>query len=117
MGPHPVKKNSQGQSLIEALAVSAAMMTFICVLGVALYFSVVHFGISYLLHEHLVCEETQGANHCREDFLNTSKIFLIAAKIRKFESSSSGRGRTDLIEIQMPFNKILRLQKDMDLYR
>jgi hypothetical protein len=110
-------KSSRGQGLIEALSLSFTFMAMASVLLTSFYFSAVHAGLSYLLHENLVCEETQGRTDCREEFLRRSRTFLFSARILHFESSKGFNNRVARIEVRMPFKRVLKIQKEMDLYR
>jgi hypothetical protein len=107
----------KGQGLIETLALSFAAMTFLSVVGATLYFSLVHAGLSYLLHESLVCENTQGVQGCREEFLRKSKFFLFASTLQSFENFQNGERLTQRVVIKMPMNRTLKIEKELALYR
>ena len=109
-------QNTQGQSMIEALALSAALITFLSALGAVIYFGFVHIGMNYLLHEFLVCQSTSGEENCRQEFYKKAAPILFAAEIQRFESSTHwGRQKVRLI-LQMPLKRTLTLKKELAIY-
>lgn len=101
--------------MIESLALSAAMMTFVSVIAGVLYFSLVRAGMNYLLHEHLVCEQTQGSRACSREFKEKAKAWLVFAKVRSFSSSKSFGKWQARLQIEMPLQRTMKLEKEMPL--
>lgn len=114
MGPFPAAlRNNRGQSLIESLALSAALMAAMTVLFGVLYFGFVHIGANYLLHELLVCEATQGETLCEKTCRQKAQSFLFAAKLRSLEARRSlGRIHGRLV-LQMPMGRTLIIKKEL----
>lgn len=108
-------KNNHGQSLIESLALSAALMAALTVLCGVLYFGFVHVGANYLLHELLVCEATQGENRCEQTFRQKAQSFLFAAKIQSLESRRSFDKLRGRLVLQMPMKRTLTIKKELTL--
>lgn len=110
-------QSHQGQSMVESLALTTALMAFLSILGAVIYFGFVHIGMNYLLHEFLVCQSTSGEKNCRDEFYKKSAPMLFAAKVLRFESSDlSGKKKAQLI-LQMPLKRTMILKKDLDIYR
>jgi hypothetical protein len=110
-------KTNQGQALIESLLVSAVVGAILSVLGAIVYFSLVHAGVNYLLHEYLICKGTQGAKDCRGDFQQRIPAFLFAAKLTSFESTQHYNKQKVRVTLGMPMNRRLTIKKELELYR
>ena len=125
MAQHPVKAKSNtarfrsvhGQSTIEALAVAVALVGFVSVLGAVLYFGMVNVGMNYLIHEFLVCEQTEGTKNCRQELLKASKPFLIFATLQTIETQNRrGKAQARMV-LKMPFRKTMQIKDELGLYR
>ena len=73
--------------------------------------------MSYLLHEHLVCEETEGRSRCRETFVKAARPFLIFAEIQIFESQRRRQKISNRLELRMPFKKTMKFKNELGLYQ
>jgi len=109
--------SSRGQSLIEALALSFVVMGFISIFLGTLYFSAVHAGMNYLLHEHLICNGTQQIKNCRADFLRKSKKFLFLSEIKKIETYEKRGKFQGFVKIKMPLDRDIKISKELGLYK
>jgi hypothetical protein len=104
-----------GQGLIETLAVAGAVMALCSALGAVMYFGAVNAGMHYLLHESLVCQQSEGHGDCRKEFKARAAPWLFAAKLQSFDLSENfGHGRAR-VQLQMPLRKTLVIRKEMAL--
>ncbi|WP_413288888.1 hypothetical protein [Bdellovibrio sp. HCB337] len=108
--------NKQGQGTIEALALSVTVIAAVTALGAGIYFSVVHVGMNYMLHEYLICQKTQGATDCKKDFYKKSAPFLVAAKVLTLESSVVFRKQRARLVVAMPMKRTLTFKKELEIY-
>lgn len=106
-------RNNRGQSMIESLALSAALMAAVMVMLAVLYFGFVHIGANYLTHELLVCRSTQGDSRCEERFRERARSFLFADKILALECRRGFFGERVRLVLKMPMEKTLTLKKEL----
>lgn len=112
----PLKElNCKGQGMLEAIVGSGLLMLFLSLLGATFYFSLVHAGMNYLLHEHLVCEATAHHGDCRSDFMMKTKSLLIFGKIQHFDSGVKNSELQARVDVQLPLHQTLRIEKVLAL--
>lgn len=106
--------NAKGQGLIETVALSAALMAFFTGLSAVLYFGLVHTGMHYLLHENLVCEQTQHHGDCAREFKTRAAPWLFLAELRSFQTVKVLGKIRSRAQIVMPLKKVLTISNEMD---
>jgi hypothetical protein len=102
---------------MESLALSAALVSLLSFFAMVIYFSLVHAGMNYLLHEHLVCEQTEHHGDCTSNFKSRAQAWLFMAKLRSFQSTQTSSKIRDRLQIQMPLQRKLTLTKEMPVLR
>lgn len=109
-------KNKQGQGAIEALALSVTIIAALSALSGGIYFSVVHVGMNYMLHEYLICKKTEGATDCKKDFYKKSAPFLVAARVLTLENSVVFNKQRVRLVVAMPLKRTLTFKKELEIY-
>lgn len=108
-------RNQSGQSLIEATALALALTALLSAFAGVLYFGFVHSGMSYLMHEHLVCQQTQREVDCDGQFRKRSKAWLFKAEISSFQSTKGFGKIRDRLQLRMPMKRMMTITKEMEL--
>lgn len=106
-------RNNRGQSLIESLALSTALIGTVMVVLAVMYFGFVHIGANYLMHELLACRATDGEARCEQHFRKRAESFLFAGKILDLECRHGFFGDRVRLVLQMPLGKTLTLKKEL----